>query len=799
VNPSSRRRRARRGVIRPRARALTTLDDDDDDDDEGGGRMKRHTERVFALVAGRRNARAMVDKGMMTTGDGAVGARLSQTRAGGRAMSLEDDWAHRARGTRRYSNAHGTGVEALKRNIGISAHIDSGKTTLTERILFYTGRINSIHEVRGKDGVGAKMDSMELEREKGITIQSAATFCRWKESDINIIDTPGHVDFTIEVERALRVLDGAILVLCSVGGVQSQSITVDRQMRRYNVPRLCFVNKCDRSGANPWKVLTQVREKLKLNAAAVQIPIGLEEEHDGVVDLVRMQSNVFSGPNGQTVTVGEVPENLRALALEKRKVLIECVSEVDDELGDLFLSGEEPSAAQLLAAIRRATIANDFAPLFMGSAYKNRGVQLLLDGVVDYLPSPSEVKNVALDLNKAEEPVVLSNNTKAPLVALAFKLEEGKFGQLTYLRVYQGQIEKGMTINNTSTGKKLKVPRLVRMHSNEMEDVASAPSGDIVALFGVECKSGDTFTDGTVNYAMTSMRVPEPVMSLAITPKAKGESTNFSKALQRFQKEDPTFRVHLDDESAQTIISGMGELHLDIYVERMRREYKVDCEVGQPRVNYREAITQRAEFDYLHKKQSGGQGQYGKVVGYIEPLVDSTEVIFENGIIGSAIAPSFIQAVEKGFKEAAQSGGLIGFPVEGLRVVLTDGASHAVDSSELAFKLAALAAFRQSFQKAGPKILEPIMKVDITVPSEFQGTVVGNINRRKGTINDSTADGDDVLISSLVPLSQMFGYSTELRSMTQGKGEFTMEYSSHQPVTQDVQNELVTKLGRAPR
>ena len=698
-----------------------------------------------------------------------------------------------AMGRRTYASES---AEALRRNIGISAHIDSGKTTLTERILFYTGRINAIHEVRGKDGVGAKMDSMELEREKGITIQSAATYCRWKESDINIIDTPGHVDFTIEVERALRVLDGAVLVLCSVGGVQSQSITVDRQMRRYNVPRLCFVNKCDRAGANPWKVLAQVRDKLKLNAAAVQIPIGLEDEHEGVVDLVRMQSVVFSGENGQTLTVGEIPANLKELADEKRKVLIECVSEVDEELGDLFLMGEEPTTEQLLAAIRRATIANTFSPLFMGSAYKNRGVQLLLDGVVDYLPAPSEVQNVALDLKNEEAPVVLSNDPSKPLVSLVFKLEEGKFGQLTYLRVYQGQIDKGMTIVNTSTGKKLKVPRLVRMHSDDMEDVNSAPNGDIVALFGVECKSGDTFTDGSVNYAMTSMKVPDPVMSLAVSPKSKAESGNFSKALQRFQKEDPTFRVHMDEESGQTIISGMGELHLDIYVERMRREYKVDCEVGQPRVNYREAITKRAEFDYLHKKQSGGQGQYGKVVGYIEPLENTTEVIFENGIIGNAIAPSFIQAVEKGFKEAALNGGLVGYPVEGIKIVLTDGASHAVDSSELAFKLAALAAFRQSFHNASPKLLEPIMKVDITVPSEFQGTVIGNINRRKGTINDSTAEGDDVIISSMVPLSQMFGYSTELRSMTQGKGEFTMEYGSHQAVTQDVQAELISTLGK---
>jgi len=455
-------------------------------------------------------------------------------------------WHHRAAPFS--ASAHAAADDrTLARNIGISAHIDSGKTTLTERILFYTGRIHEIHEVRGKDGVGAKMDSMELEREKGITIQSAATFCKWKDSDINIIDTPGHVDFTIEVERALRVLDGAILVLCSVGGVQSQSITVDRQMRRYNVPRLCFVNKCDRTGADPWRVLKQVQDKLKLNAAAVHIPIGLEENHAGVVDLVRMEAVTFHGPNGDDIKIGPIPDEMKALADEKRKVLVEAVAEVDEELGEIFLMGEDPTLDQLKAAIRRATIAREFAPLFMGSAFKNKGVQLLLDGVVDYLPAPHEVENIALDLNKEEEEVKLVSDPKAPLVGLAFKLEEGRFGQLTYLRIYQGKIAKGNSLVNTSTGKKLKVPRLVRMHSEEMEEVNEASAGEIVALFGVECKSGDTFTDGTVNLAMTSMKVPEPVMSLAVAPKARSESAGFSKALSRFQREDPTFQVRLDE------------------------------------------------------------------------------------------------------------------------------------------------------------------------------------------------------------------------------------------------------------
>ena len=705
-------------------------------------------------------------------------------------------------------------IDPLARNIGISAHIDSGKTTLTERILFYTGRIHEIHEVRGKDGVGAKMDSMELEREKGITIQSAATYCKWKDSNVNIIDTPGHVDFTIEVERALRVLDGAILVLCSVGGVQSQSITVDRQMRRYGVPRLCFVNKCDRTGADPWRVLEQVRSKLKLNAAAVHVPIGLEDKHDGVVDLVRNEAVTFSGPNGSDITIGPVPESLAPLVKRKRKELIETVAEVDETLGEIFLMGDEPSVEELKGAIRRATVAKTFAPLFMGSAFKNRGVQLLLDGVVDYLPAPHEVDNVALDLDAEEAPVVLKTDPKAPLVGLAFKLEEGRFGQLTYLRIYQGTIAKGATIVNTSTGKKIKVPRLVRMHSEEMEDVNEAKAGEIVALFGVDCKSGDTFAEPGTNVAMTSMRVPEPVMSLAVAPKSRAESANFSKALSRFQREDPTFKVRLDEESGQTIISGMGELHLDIYVERMRREYKCEVDVGEPRVNYRECITAKASFDYLHKKQSGGSGQYGRVVGYVEPLSEeelkalnassssgnesdkTNNIVFENGIIGNAISPGYILACDKGFKEAAQTGGLIGHPVEGMRVVLTDGASHAVDSSEMAFKLAALSAFRQVYDKAKPKILEPVMQVEITVPSEFQGTVIGNVNRRKGTIQDSVAEGDDVIITCVVPLKNMFGYSTELRSMTQGKGEFTMEYFQHQPVSQDVQAELCAEYGK---
>eukprot|EP00891_Asterochloris_glomerata_P009894 jgi/Astpho2/9894/Aster-06607 len=656
-------------------------------------------------------------------------------------------------------------------------------------------------QVRGKDGVGAKMDHMDLEREKGITIQSAATYCQWKDTAINIIDTPGHVDFTIEVERALRVLDGAVLVLCSVGGVQSQSITVDRQMRRYSVPRLAFINKCDRAGAEPWRVLNQMREKLHLNCAAVQAPIGLEAEHRGLVDLLAQKAYLFEGPFGNEIKQVPIPADMQKMVQAKRAELVERVAEVDEEVGELFLMEEPVDSETLRAGIRRATLALKFVPVFMGSAYKNKGVQPLLDGVTDYLPSPLDTTNTALDVAADEAPVNLPSARDGPFVALAFKLEEGRFGQLTYMRVYSGNIRKGDNITNTTNGKRIKVPRLVRMHAAELEDIQEANAGDIVAMFGVECASGDTFTDGSVKYSMTSMTVPEPVMSLAVAPKTRDASANFSKALNRFTKEDPTFQVSVDAESGQTIIRGMGELHLDIYVERMKREYKVDVEVGQPRVNYREAITQRAPFDYLHKKQSGGQGQYGRVVGYIEPLAEDSQEKFEfsNEIVGNAIPPSFLPACRKGFEEAVNSGSLIGHPVESVKVALTDGAAHAVDSSELAFKLACVYAFREAYKQASPVIMEPIMAVEVgrvRAPNEFQGNIIGDINRRKGLIQNSEAEALDVVVQAHVPLSDMFGYSTGLRSMTQGKGEFTMEYLTHAPVPADKQADLTNRKGK---
>ncbi|GAB5361472.1 hypothetical protein AAMO2058_000716000 [Amorphochlora amoebiformis] len=548
----------------------------------------------------------------------------------------------------------------ILRNIGISAHIDSGKTTLTERILFYTGRIADVHEVRGKDGVGAKMDSMELEREKGITIQSAATYVKWNDINVNIIDTPGHIDFTIEVERALRVLDGAILVLCSVGGVQSQSITVDKQMKRYNVPRIAFINKLDRVGASPFKVITQLRDVLRLNAAPVQIPIGLEGDHKGCVDIIRKKALYFEGEKGVDIREDEIPSGLENMVEEKRLELVEALADVDDDIAEAYLEdGEDGISEELMVkAIRRQTIARTFVPVFMGSAFKNKGVQAVLDGVRDYLPNPKEVENFALDQSKDEEETLLKSESKEKFVGLAFKLEKGRYGQLTYLRVYQGSLKKGQVIKMGGTNKTVKLPRIVRMHANEMEDVAEVGSGEIVAMFGVECSSGTTFCDPSLDLTMTSIHVPEAVMSLAIKPKSTKDNDTFSKALNRFMFEDPTLRVEVDAETDETLISGMGELHLDIYCQRLEREYNCPVEVGRPKVSYRETLTSRADFSYLHKKQSGGSGQYGRVIGYLEPLPEDSKVSFEfaNEMIGNAIPPEFIPAIEKGFKEALEEG-----------------------------------------------------------------------------------------------------------------------------------------------
>ncbi len=682
---------------------------------------------------------------------------------------------------------------SLVRNIGISAHIDSGKTTLTERILFYTQRIRVIHDVKGKDGVGAKMDSMDLERERGITIQSAATHCEWAGFHINIIDTPGHVDFTIEVERSLRVLDGAILVLCAVAGVQSQSMTVDRQMRRYNVPRVAFINKSDRQGANPYRVCEQLREKLKHNAVLMQIPIGLEGEFEGVVDLVEMKAYYFDGNNGEIRRTEDIPAHLLAEAEAKRAVMLDAVSMFSDELMEAILE-ERPTPALIRAAVRRGTLLLQLTPVFIGSAYKNKAVQPLLDGVTHYLPDPTEVENLALDLNKDEAKVVLKADPDAPMVALAFKLEEGRFGQLTYLRVYQGTIKKGDSIVNARTGRDVRVGRLVRMHADEMADIVQAETGDIVALFGIDCASGDTFTSDKIRWAMTSMYVPPPVIHLTVKPKDKKAQANMGKALQRFTKEDPTFHARVDEESGETVISGMGELHLDVYVERMKREYGAEVETGAPQVAYREAITRRAEFNYLHKKQTGGSGQYGKVGGYVEPYPEG-EFEFVNDIFGGSIPSEYIPSVEKGFRSMLKKGRLIGFPLTNFRVVINDGASHAVDSSDNAFQAAARGAFRDVYDRAKPAILEPIMKVAVEGPTEFQGAFVRTIMQRRGLIVGTTELEGFVRVDADVPLAEMFGYSTDLRSSSQGKAEYTMEFARYAPVPGEAAAELIKKYG----
>ncbi|MBW2065849.1 MAG: elongation factor G [Deltaproteobacteria bacterium] len=685
-------------------------------------------------------------------------------------------------------------VEDIKRlrNIGISAHIDSGKTTLTERILYYTKRIFTVHEVKGKDGVGAKMDSMELEKERGITISSAATYCEWKGHRINIIDTPGHVDFTIEVERALRVLDGSILVLCAVGGVQSQSITVDRQMNRYRVPRVAFINKCDRAGADPYRVVEQLRERLNHNPVLMQIPIGLEDRLRGVIDLAAMKAIYFEGPFGSSVKTEDIPAELMEEAGIRREELLDAASMFSDDLMEAILE-ERVNEALIYEAVRKGTLSRGLTPVFLGSAYKNIGVQPLLDGVNLYLPSPDEVRNEAVDLDHGERPVELNPSPDAPLVALAFKLEVTPYGQLTSLRIYQGSLGKGDDIVNTRTRKKVKVGRLVRMHADEMEDISKAHAGDIVALFGVECFSGDTFTDGRLAYAMSSMFVPEPVISLSVTPADNKSGVKMAKALGRFVREDPTFRTKVDPESGETIISGMGELHLEIYVERMKREFDAQITVGQPQVAYREAISRRVDFDYTHKKQTGGAGQYGRVVGFMEPSKDGTYE-FVNQVKGGVIPSEFIPAVDKGFRSCLEKGPMTGFPVLGLRVTVNDGQFHAVDSSERAFMQAAIGAFKQAYMGAKPIILEPIMKLSVECPSEYQGNVMASINQRRGIIMSSTEDGVFTTIEAEVPLAEMFGYATTLRSLTQGKAEFTMEFSRYAKVPAEIAEALKKNL-----
>ena len=638
---------------------------------------------------------------------------------------------------------------------------------------------------------------MELEREKGITIQSAATYVNWQLENqdyaVNIIDTPGHVDFTIEVERALRVLDGAILVLCGVAGVQSQSITVDRQMRRYNVPRLAFINKLDRAGANPFRVAGLLREKLSHNAIMMQIPIGEEDRFKGTVDLLTRKAWYYDGANGEEIRIEECPADLKEEMDKYRNILIEGLSDFNDDIAEKFLGGEEVTAEEAYPVVRKATIERRMTPVFMGSAYKNKGVQALLDAVMRFLPSPYDRTYEALDQRNNEEKVQLISKPGNPLVMLAFKLEDGRYGQLTYCRLYQGKLQKGDTIYNQSTKQKAKVGRLVRMHSSEMHEIDESEAGDIVALFGIECATGDTFTDGDADLTMTSMFVPDVVITLAVEPIKKEGLNNFSKALNRFSKEDPTFRVTRDEESGQTIIGGMGELHLEVYLERIKREYGVEVQAGAPQVAYRETITKKSDFEYTHKKQTGGSGQFARVLGFVEPSDAGENYQFINNVVGGSIPKEYHASCDKGFQDAMERGTLIGFPIVNIRAGVTDGMAHAVDSSDMAFRIAARTGFRQAYERSAPVVLEPIMKVVVESPEEFAGTVLGGLNKRRGMIQGNSTNEGQVQIEAEVPLSEMFGYSNDLRSSTQGKAEFSMEFAKYQAVPRVVQEELIKK------
>jgi len=633
---------------------------------------------------------------------------------------------------------------------------------------------------------------MELEKERGITIASAATFCEWQNHEINIIDTPGHVDFTIEVERSLRVLDGAILVLCAVGGVQSQSITVDQQMRRYKVPCIAFINKCDRSGANPLRVIEQLKDKLGHNAAAMQIPIGLESDFYGVVDLVRLKAVYFEGQNGENVRTEEIPPELMPTAFAAREQLIDAASMFSDELTEAILEEQDVSAELILEAVRQGVLARQLTPVFMGSAYKNKGVQPLLDAVTHLLPCPLDIENQALNMDNDQTPVRLATDPDQPPVALAFKIEDGQYGQLTYVRVYQGSLSKGDTIANVRSRKKVKVGRVIRMHADQMEDIDGIPAGYIGALFGIDCASGDTFVSPGISLTMTSMHIPEPVISLAVFPKDNAAQLNMSKALGRFTKEDPTFITQVNDETGDTLISGMGELHLEVYLERMRREYGAEVTTSVPRVAYRETITRRAEFNYTHKKQTGGAGQFGRVAGYMEPT-NEKDFVFENNVVRGSIPTQYISACEKGFRQCLTKGPKMEFPVTGLKIVIDDGASHSVDSSDMAFQAAARGAFLEGYPRAKPVIHEPVMKVVIETPTQFQGAVMGSLNQRRGMIVGSQDEGPFSAIEAQVPLAEMFGYSTVLRSLTQGQAQFTMEFLTYKQVPQTVAEELIKR------
>ncbi len=673
------------------------------------------------------------------------------------------------------------------RNIGISAHIDAGKTTISERILFYTGKIHKIEEVGG-DGDGATMDYMELEREKGITITSAATTCFWNDTQINLIDTPGHVDFTIEVERSLRVLDGAIMVLCGVAGVQSQSLTVDRQMKRYGIPRIAFINKLDRVGANPFRVLEALKNKLSLNPILLQYPIGLEDKFVGVIDLIEMRANYYEGEHGETVVKKPIPEHLQAEAKAAREQLLDKISIHSEEMMTKLLGGEEVPTQMIWDTIRQETLSREFTPVLLGSALKNKGVQNLLDAIALYLPSPTEREAITATDVSTESQVQIYPNPDDPLVGLAFKLIDDEFGQLTYTRVYAGTLHQGDRLYNSRTGKKVRVSRLVRIEVDKRQELESVSAGEIVGLVGVDCASGDTLCSLGTNISLEGIYVPEPVITIAITPKSQDDIERISKALHRFVHEDPTLHVVTDPESHETLMSGMGELHLQIYLERIKREYHADVYVSPPAVAYRETITKAATFDYTLKKQTGGSGQYAHVIGRLEPC--DKPFIFENKVVGGAIPTQFIPACEQGFRDALKTGWLKGYPIMGVKVILEGGSDHPVDSSEMAFRFAARLGFEKAFAKGKPTLLEPMMLLEVETPSQFLGRIQGQLLSRRALLLGSETRDNDVVIRAEVPLAEMFGYATELRSLSQGMATFSMEFAEYRQLPENLIDEV---------
>jgi elongation factor G len=688
--------------------------------------------------------------------------------------------------------ARNTPIEMV-RNIGIAAHIDAGKTTTTERILFYTGISHKIGEVH--DGA-ATMDWMEQEKERGITITSAATTCTWKDHQINIIDTPGHVDFTIEVERSMRVLDGAVAVFCAVGGVQPQSETVWRQANRYQVPRMVFVNKMDRVGADFYNVEAQIKNRLKANPVPIQIPIGAEENFKGVVDLVEMKALIWDddAAMGSNYQVVEIPAELADKAKEYHERMVEAVSETSDELMEKYLGGEVLTKAEIKAGIKAGCLAMTFIPMICGTAFKNKGIQPMLDAVIDYMPAPTEVHAIKGEYEDGHECVVDSTDD-GEFAALAFKIMTDPFvGQLTFVRVYRGSLESGSYAYNTTKDKKERIGRLLKMHANKREEIKVLHSGEIGAVVGLkDTLTGDTLASEKDPVILERMVFPDPVISVAVEPKTKADQEKMGIALQKLAQEDPSFRVETDEESGQTIISGMGELHLEILVDRMLREFKVSAEVGQPQVAYRETIRASVNQEYKYAKQSGGRGQYGHVFLKIEPQDAGQGYEFINDIKGGAIPKEFIPAVDKGIKEALGAGVLAGYKVEDVKVTLYDGSYHDVDSSEMAFKLAASMGFKEGCRKAKPVILEPIMKVEVETPEDFMGDVIGDLNRRRGQINSMDDRSGNKIVNAFCPLAEMFGYSTDLRSQTQGRASYSMEFDHYDEVPRNVAEEIIKK------